>query len=83
MTVIGSRESQLAMIQARSVQKELQERYKMDFEIKAMTTTGDQVLDVALSKVGTKALFTKELEIALNEKELDLIVHSLKGTDGF
>jgi hydroxymethylbilane synthase len=43
-----------------------------------MTTQGDQVLDVALSKIGSKSLFTKELEVALEAKTVDLVVHSLK-----
>ncbi|KAI8909778.1 porphobilinogen deaminase, dipyromethane cofactor binding domain-containing protein [Gorgonomyces haynaldii] len=79
MIVIGSRESQLAMIQANHVLKTLKEQFPdKEFEIKGMTTTGDQVLDTALSKIGTKALFTKELEVALDLKQIDLIVHSLK-----
>ena len=43
-----------------------------------MSTTGDQILDKALNKIGEKSLFTKELEIALEERKVDLIVHSLK-----
>ncbi|KAJ3063467.1 hypothetical protein HDU98_000731 [Podochytrium sp. JEL0797] len=48
------------------------------FTVTGMTTTGDEVLDVALAKIGEKALFTKELEIALHNKSVDLVVHSLK-----
>ena len=43
-----------------------------------MTTQGDQILDRALSQVGGKGLFVKELEVALEEKRADLAVHSLK-----
>ena len=43
-----------------------------------MKTTGDKILDVALSKIGEKSLFTKELEYALERKEVDFVVHSLK-----
>ncbi|XP_072094375.1 hydroxymethylbilane synthase, b isoform X3 [Mobula birostris] len=43
-----------------------------------MTTTGDKILDTALSKIGEKSLFTKELEAALEKNEVDLVVHSLK-----
>ncbi|NXY51214.1 HEM3 deaminase, partial [Ceuthmochares aereus] len=44
----------------------------------AMSTTGDKILDTALSKIGEKSLFTKELENALERNEVDLVVHSLK-----
>ncbi|XP_070761849.1 porphobilinogen deaminase-like isoform X3 [Enoplosus armatus] len=43
-----------------------------------MSTTGDKILDTALSKIGEKSLFTKELENALERNEVDLVVHSLK-----
>ncbi|KAI9203217.1 porphobilinogen deaminase, dipyromethane cofactor binding domain-containing protein [Polychytrium aggregatum] len=77
--VLGTRESQLAMWQTKHVLGLLQQHHpETDFTIKGMTTTGDQILNVALNKVGTKALFTKELEVALELGEVDLIVHSLK-----
>uniref|UniRef100_A0A8C7KKH1 Porphobilinogen deaminase n=1 Tax=Oncorhynchus kisutch TaxID=8019 RepID=A0A8C7KKH1_ONCKI len=47
-------------------------------EIVAMSTIGDKILDTALSKIGEKSLFTKELENALERNEVDLVVHSLK-----
>nr|KAF6275092.1 hydroxymethylbilane synthase [Pipistrellus kuhlii] len=50
----------------------------LQFEIIAMSTTGDKILDTALSKIGEKSLFTKELEHALERNEVDLVVHSLK-----
>ena len=43
-----------------------------------MSTTGDEILNTALSKIGEKSLFTKELEVALERKQVDLVVHSLK-----
>ena len=76
---IGTRKSQLAMIQAEHVQGKLKSMFPdMSFDIVAMSTTGDQILDKALNKIGEKSLFTKELEIALEQGKVDLIVHSLK-----
>lgn len=49
-----------------------------DVQILGMTTRGDQILDRALSKVGGKGLFVKELEVAMEEGRADLAVHSLK-----
>ena len=77
--VIGSRESQLAMIQTNHVHSLLAAHFpNLKFSIQGMTTQGDKVLDVALSKIGSKALFTKELEVALENGSVDLVVHSLK-----
>ena len=77
MLVIGSRGSQLALWQARWVQARLAELGTAS-RIDVIHTTGDKVLDVALSKVGTKGLFTKEIEEALLAGAIDLAVHSLK-----
>jgi hydroxymethylbilane synthase len=77
MLVIGSRGSQLALWQARWVQARLAELGE-ESRIDIIHTTGDKVLDVALSKVGTKGLFTKEIEEALLAGSIDLAVHSLK-----
>ncbi len=74
---IGSRGSQLALWQANHVADLLREEGH-SIEIKIIKTTGDKVLDVALAKVGTKGMFTKEIEEALAEKQIDLAVHSLK-----
>ncbi len=49
-----------------------------EVEIEIIRTTGDKITDVALSKVGTKGMFTKEIEEALAENRVDLAVHSLK-----
>ncbi len=66
------------MWQAKHVQALLQQRFGIEVELLGMTTRGDQILDVALSKVGGKGLFVKELETALEDKRADLAVHSLK-----
>ena len=87
--VIASRESRLAMWQARHVQAQLQGLYPhCEITILGMTTKGDQILDKSLSKIGGKGLFIKELENALLDGSADLAVHSLKDVpmempDGF
>ncbi|MDR3749777.1 MAG: hydroxymethylbilane synthase [Acidobacteriota bacterium] len=74
---IGSRGSQLALWQANHITALLRERgHEVDLEI--IKTTGDKILDVALAKVGTKGMFTKEIEEALADGRVDLAVHSLK-----
>ncbi|KAK9768423.1 porphobilinogen deaminase [Basidiobolus ranarum] len=76
---IGSRKSQLALIQTYYVRDRLKEIYPgYEFPVVKMSTTGDNVLDVALSKIGEKSLFTKELEVALENRTVDFVVHSLK-----
>jgi hydroxymethylbilane synthase len=77
MLTIGSRGSQLALWQSRWVAYRL-EQLGAASRIEIIKTTGDKVTDVALSKVGTKGLFTKELEEALLARTIDLAVHSLK-----
>ena len=74
---IGSRGSQLALWQANHV-KALLEGQGHQVEIEIIKTTGDKITDVALAKVGTKGMFTKEIEEALEEGRVDLAVHSLK-----
>jgi hydroxymethylbilane synthase len=77
--IIGSRGSELALWQANFVKKELEKKNKsISVEIKIIKTKGDKILDVALSKIGDKSLFIKELEIELLNKKIDLAVHSLK-----
>jgi hydroxymethylbilane synthase len=74
---IGSRGSQLALWQAHHIRDLLQARgHQVELEI--IKTTGDKILDVALAKVGTKGMFTKEIEEALAAGRVDLAVHSLK-----
>ncbi|MGZ4896732.1 MAG: hydroxymethylbilane synthase [Candidatus Angelobacter sp.] len=74
---IGSRGSQLALWQANHVAALLRAK-KHTVEIEVIKTTGDKMTSVALAKVGTKGMFTKEIEEALHEKRVDLAVHSLK-----
>lgn len=74
---IGSRGSQLALWQANHIAALLRARGH-EVEIKIIHTTGDKITDVPLAKVGTKGMFTKEIEEALAANEIDLAVHSLK-----
>jgi hydroxymethylbilane synthase len=74
---IGSRGSQLALWQANHVANLLRAQGHT-VEIEVIKTTGDKITSVALAKVGTKGMFTKEIEEALHEKRVDLAVHSLK-----
>ncbi len=77
--IIGSRGSELALWQAYFVKRELEKKNKsVSVEIKIIKTKGDKILDVALSKIGDKSLFTKELEHELLDRRIDLAVHSLK-----
>ena len=77
--IIASRESALAMWQARHVQSRLAESYPgADITILGMTTEGDRRLGISLARIGGKGLFVKELEDALLERRADVAVHSLK-----
>ena len=87
-TILATRESRLALWQAEHVREALQSRFGLTVELLGMTTKGDQILDRALSKVGGKGLFVKELETALETGAAHLAVHSLKDVpmdlpDGF
>src|ERR1035438_2914409 len=74
---IGSRGSQLALWQAHHISGLLRAQgHTVELEI--IKTTGDKITDLALAKVGTKGMFTKEIEEALVENRVDLAVHSLK-----
>jgi len=77
-TIIATRESRLALWQAEHVRDVLEQRFGLVVDLLGMTTRGDQILDRALSKVGGKGLFVKELETALEEGHAHLAVHSLK-----
>lgn len=77
-TIIATRESRLAMWQAEHVRDALCARFGLQVQLLGMTTLGDQILDRALSKVGGKGLFVKELETAIEEGRAHLAVHSLK-----
>src|SRR5207244_1082733 len=74
---IGSRGSQLALWQANHIANLLRERGH-EVEIGIIKTTGDKITEVALAQVGTKGMFTKEIEEALAAGSVDLAVHSLK-----
>ena len=74
---IGSRGSQLALWQAHHI-SDLLRTQGHTVELEIIKTTGDKITDVALAKVGTKGMFTKEIEEALVENRVDLAVHSLK-----
>ncbi|MBI3474482.1 MAG: hydroxymethylbilane synthase [Acidobacteria bacterium] len=74
---IGSRGSQLALWQAHHI-SDLLRAQGHTVELEIIKTTGDKITDVALAKVGTKGMFTKEIEEALVENRVDLAVHSLK-----
>src|ERR1039457_2504127 len=77
MLVIASRGSQLALWQARWVAAQLTAAGR-ECRIEIIKTTGDKITAVPLAKVGTKGLFTKEIEEALLDGPIDLAVHSLK-----
>lgn len=82
--VIGTRSSKLALWQANYIKDELLKLGKHiglplpEINLKEIKTKGDHITDVALSKIGGKGLFTKEIEEALLINEIDLAVHSLK-----
>lgn len=74
---IGTRDSQLALWQANKVRKELEElEYKC--EIVPIKSTGDIVLDKPLYELGITGIFTKNLDIAMLNGDIDIAVHSLK-----
>lgn len=76
---IGTRGSQLALYQANIAKEELEQKFpEFRFQIVVIKTKGDKILDVPLSKIGDKGLFTKELETAMFDNEVDMAVHSLK-----
>lgn len=76
---IGTRGSKLALWQADYVINQLSNIHKdIEFEKIIIKTKGDKILDTALSKIGDKGLFTKELEVALINEEIDMAVHSMK-----
>lgn len=77
--VIATRESALALWQARHIAARLEALYPgIQVALLGMTTQGDRILDVTLNKIGGKGLFVKELEAALLEGRADLAVHSMK-----
>ena len=87
--VIATRESALAMWQARHIEERLRALYPaVQTHLLGMTTEGDRVLGTPLAKIGGKGLFVKELELALESGQADIAVHSMKDvpmnlSDGF
>jgi hydroxymethylbilane synthase len=76
---IATRNSPLALWQANSVADALRAHHpELEVTLVEMTTQGDQMLDVALAKIGGKGLFIKELEVALLTQQADIAVHSMK-----
>ena len=76
--IIGSRASKLALIYANNTKKEISKYYNNEILIKEITTEGDSKLDVRLSELGGKGLFSKNIENELLNKKIDLAVHALK-----
>jgi len=77
--IIGTRTSDLALWQANFVKQKIEKYNKnIKVELKLIKTKGDKILDVSLSKIGDKGLFTKELENYLLDRSIDIAVHSLK-----
>lgn len=77
--IVGSRRSKLAITQTNWVIAQLKKLGgPFDFEVKEIVTKGDRILDVTLAKVGGKGLFVKEIEQAMQDKEIDMAVHSMK-----
>jgi hydroxymethylbilane synthase len=74
---IGSRKSKLAMWQTETVARMLNEQ-GMETVISSMETTGDKILDVSIAKIGSKGVFTEELEVQLQSGATDIAVHSAK-----
>jgi hydroxymethylbilane synthase len=80
--IVATRKSQLALAQTRAWIRELERVTGAVTEELLVTTSGDRVQDVALSKIGGKGLFVKEIEDALLERRADLAVHSMKDVPG-
>ncbi len=77
--IIGSRASQLALIQSEMVKAHIEETHpEISVRILPLKTTGDRILDRSLDKIGGKGLFVKELDVALLNGQSQLSVHSLK-----
>jgi len=76
---IATRESALALWQANHVKNLLSQAHPdINTTLIPMTTRGDQIIDKPLAEIGGKALFLKELEVAMLENRADIAVHSLK-----
>ena len=80
---IGSRASKLALIYANKVKNEISKHYNKEIIIKEINTTGDNKIDIRLSELGGKGLFSKNIESELFNKNIDLAVHALKDLPSF
>src|SRR3954462_3194693 len=81
---LGTRGSPLALVQARLVATELRAAHGWGpelIEIEPIATSGDQLRDRPLAEMGGKALWTRELDLALLEGRIDLAVHSMKDVE--
>lgn len=77
--IIGTRGSRLALMQSEQVADHLRATHEgLEVELRVIQTQGDRLLDTALSRLGGKGVFTKEIEQALLAEQVDLAVHSLK-----
>lgn len=77
--VIGTRGSRLALFQSELIRDQIKAKFpKMEISIKAISTTGDRILDKPMARIGDKGLFTREIEEQLLSEDIDLAVHSLK-----
>ena len=74
---IGTRNSELALWQAHLVQKQLEDLGYIT-SIVEISSTGDEILDTPLHKIGGMGLFTKTLDHAMLQGKIDIAVHSLK-----
>jgi len=76
---LGTRGSRLALVQAEFVARELTTAHpELEVEIRIIKTTGDRITDTALSAIGERGLFTREIQNALLDGRVDLAVHSMK-----
>ena len=81
--IIGSRGSKLALIYAEKAKDALKNVFTGNIEIKKISTTGDQNQNERLSEIGGKGLFSKNIELQLIEKKIDIAVHALKDMPSF
>ncbi|MCL2156894.1 MAG: hydroxymethylbilane synthase [Methanobrevibacter sp.] len=76
--IVGTRGSKLALVQTNYIKKCLSNITKEEIDVKIIKTTGDKITDSQLYNIDSKGLFTKELDKAVLEEEVDFAVHSLK-----
>ena len=81
--IIGSRGSKLALIYAEKAKDALKNVFNGNIEIKKISTAGDQNQNERLSEIGGKGLFSKNIELQLIEKKIDIAVHALKDMPSF